>query len=285
MSSIDTVSTTASTASLCRFNHQYNSNHHNRDYFVSRLVEIFQLALASLGVLSNSSGELNHEVVEKAESMSNFIYECMSNTARTYHVVQHVFDVIEANLCRIEDGSDEQPVLDAIAILAALFHDCVYSQVDGGLSAAQYEKLKGAIQQENDGTLKVTSSALDSGVDQLLCIPIFGIHEDRILSPSNSQNKLLSAIIAVRDLESILSKDQLVEIAVAIEATIPFRVAVDGKSALELLFDRLCVTVSDFGLNFSEDDCVSAVQRAALLANEDVGNFASTDHAWFLDHT
>ena len=244
MSSIDTVSTTASTASLCRFNHQYNSNHHNRDYFVSRLVEIFQLALASLGVLSNSSGELNHEVVEKAESMSNFIYECMSNTARTYHVVQHVFDVIEANLCRIEDGSDEQPVLDAIAILAALFHDCVYSQVDGGLSAAQYEKLKGAIQQENDGTLKVTSSALDSGVDQLLCIPIFGIHEDRILSPSNSQNKLLSAIIAVRDLESILSKDQLVEIAVAIEATIPFRVAVDGKSALELLFDRLCVTAT-----------------------------------------
>ena len=244
MSSIDTVSTTASTASLCRFNHQYNSNHHNRDYYVSRLVEIFQLALASLGVLSNSSGELNHEVVEKAESMSNFIYECMSNTARTYHVVQHVFDVIEANLCRIEDGSDEQPVLDAIAILAALFHDCVYSQVDGGLSAAQYEKLKGAIQQENDGTLKVTSSALDSGVDQQLCITIFGIHEDRILSPSNSQNELLSAIIAVRDLESILSKDQLVEIAVAIEATIPFRVAVDGKSALELLFDRLCVTAT-----------------------------------------
>ena len=281
-SSLDTASTTSTAASHCHLNQCHNHTEQSREYYVSRLVETFQHALASL------SGEIiSRQVLEKVEVMSNFVYESMSNPARDYHHVHHIFDLIEGNVCRAEGDDDEQPVLDEIAVLAAIFHDCVYSQVDGGLSPAQFEKLHGAVVPRMDGGFTVSASALHTGEDPLLQIvfAIFGFHEDFVLSPIHCQNELLSAVIAVRELESLLSMEQLVEIAVAIEATIPFRATVDGKSALELLFHRLCGTVSDFTLNLNEDDCVLAVQRAALLANEDVGNFASKDHAWFLDHT
>ena len=284
-SSLDTASTTSTAASHGHC-HQHQQPHHHhqesREYYILRLVDTFQHALASL------SGELiSCQVLEKVEVMSNFVYECMSNPSRNYHYVHHIFDVIEGNVCRAEGDDEEQPVLDDIAVLAAIFHDCIYSQVDGGLSPAQCEKLQGAVVPQMDGSFTIAASASDKSDDPLLQIvfAIFGLHEDLVLSPTNCQNELLSAVIAVRELETLLSMEQLVGIAVAIEATIPFRAPVNGQSALDRLFDRLCATVDDFTLNMNEDDCVLAVQRAALLADEDVGNFASTDHAWFLDHT
>lgn len=283
-SSLDTASTTSTAASHghCNQQHPQHQQQQSREYYVLRLVETFQQALASL-----SGKFISCQVLEKVEVMSNFVYECMSNPARNYHRVHHIFDVIEGNVCRSEGDDDEQPVLDEIAVLAAIFHDCIYSQVDGGLSPAQCEKLHGAVVPQMDGSFTISASASDKGDDPLLQIvfAIFGFREDLVLSPTNCQNELLSAVIAVRELETLLSMEQLVGIAVAIEATIPFRAPVDGQSALELLFDRLCATASDYTLNMNEDDCVLAVQRAALLADEDVGNFASTDHAWFLDHT
>lgn len=282
-SSLDTASTgSSSTSSTSHLQHQ--TNHHNRDYYVSRLIETFQNALSSLGVLSNSCiGDLSLRETDKIESMSNFIYDSMSNAARNYHFVQHVFDLMEGNVCRTRDG---EQVLDDIAVLAVLFHDCVYSQVDGGLSASQREKLRGVlVQDESDGSLLRIAPSLDDDPLSRMVLSIFGFQRDQILSPSEGQNEFLSATIAVRELEPLLSTEQLVAIAVAIEATCPFRPPIDGKSAMELLFERLCKAVGDFDLKLSEDDCVRAVQRAAILANEDVGNFGSTDHAWFLDNT
>jgi len=284
ISSLDTASTGSSSSVTSHLPHQHN-HHHNRDYYVSRLTETFHNALSSLGVLSSSSiSELSLQETDKIESMSNFIYDSMSNTARNYHFVQHVFDLLEGNVCRTKDG---EQVLDEIAVLAAIFHDCVYSQVDGGLSALQREKLRGVIvQDESDGVLRTAPTSID-GEDSVsrMVMSIFGFRGDQTLSPMMGQNEFLSATIAVRELEPLLSTEQLVAIAVAIEATCPFRPPVDGKSALDLLFERLCNTVGDFGLEMSDDDCVRAVQRAAILANEDVGNFGSTDHAWFLDNT
>jgi hypothetical protein len=78
----------------------------------------------------------------------------------------------------------------------------------------------------------------------------------------------------------------LTEIAVCIEATIPFR-AIDGKGAtpLDRLYSRLVKANAEFSMGLTEIECVQAVQRAAIVANEDVGNFGTADHAAFLDNT
>ena len=64
------------------------------------------------------------------EQMAIIIHDSMSVRTRNYHSVQHAFDVAEG----VAD--------DPIAILAALFHDCVYYHVDGGISVLQRHHLK-----------------------------------------------------------------------------------------------------------------------------------------------
>ena len=288
---------------------QHRHSTHTRAHYVTRLMDKFQTALEALGALAprTTTRQEEEERTERMQAMSNFIFESMSNTARNYHYVQHVFDVIEGNVCRTtsptDADDDEEPVLDAVAVLAALFHDCVYSPVDGGLSTLQRQKLRGAIVEEEavpptagesstataTVILRTPPQAAATDDDDLLLrlvLGIFGFEPGQILSPIQGQNEFLSAVIAVRELEPLLPKEILVQIAACIEATIPFRAPdASGAKPMDRLYARLCQTVRDGALDLSEEECVRAVQRAALVGNEDVGNFGSTDHAWFLDNT
>jgi hypothetical protein len=70
------------------------------------------------------------------------------------------------------------------------------------------------------------------------------------------------------------------------EATIPFRGKdEDGTCALGRLAKRLSVIVHKYQLELNDNDVVDCIQRAADLANRNLGNFATTDIAIFLDHT
>jgi hypothetical protein len=256
----------------------------SRETYLARLVSKFQGSLGQLGALDATDAS------DKVAYMSTFIYESMSNSARNYHFVQHVFDVIDGNVCA--SGTNTEPVLDAIAVLAALFHDCVYVNVDGCLSTWQRQKLHGAIVEETadsrGGPNVVVRTHPDSLRDPLLCmvLSIFGLKANQTLTPATGLNEYLSAVIAVRELEQLLSFKILVQIAVCIEATIPFRsVNEGGETPLDRLYSRLVQTVKTGSVDLTEQECVQAVQRAALVANEDVGNFGTTDHAWFLDNT
>lgn len=252
----------------------------SRETYVTKLVATFRSAFEGLQI-SNATLELSMEL------MSNFIYESMSTSARNYHHVQHVFDVIEG----------EGRVLDAVAILAALFHDCIYANIDGGLSRLQRQKLAGAIveevaavETENVTTqLRIVQDPHEETEDKLLSMvmQIFGLDYGEVLNPGSGGNEFLSAVIAVRELQTMVPFADLVKIAVCIEATIPFRPndGITGESALEKLYGRLCGFVQTFNVDLSKDDCLKAVQRACLLANEDIGNFATSNHALFIDKT
>jgi hypothetical protein len=99
----------------------------------------------------------------------------------------------------------------------------------------------------------------------------------------------MSAIVAVRELHSFLSVEDLAKVAACIEVTIPFRASttVDGitTTGMDRLYEHMKRTVEDFQLSMTEKEIVELVQRAAVLANEDVGNFGSTDLAYFLDNS
>lgn len=263
-----------------------SSSSSSRDTYLARLRTKFQESLGLVGALDTTDAS------DKVESMSVFIYESMSTSARDYHFVQHVFDVIDGNDCA--SGENTEPILDAVAVLAALFHDCVYANVDGCLSVSQRQKLQGAIVEEttDDGVVVASVAVVrthpDSFLDPLLSmvLSIFGLEANRDLTPMTGLNEYLSAVIAVRELEGLLSFKLLVQVAVCTEATIPFRPVNDrGETALDRLYSRLLRTVETFSVDLTEQECVQAVQRAALLANEDVGNFGTDDPGWFLDNT
>ena len=218
------------------------------------------------------------------ESMASFIYASMSASARNYHHVQHVFDVVETNM--------QGCPLDAIAVLAVLFHDCVYAHVDeGGLSDAQREKLHGAVEEVvENGSVRLRIPLPTPKGDCLLAMVqrIFGIPQhqgDKVqyLDPHNGQNEYLSAVIAVRALSEVkgVTAVTLVQIAACIETTIPFRT----PDAFELLYTRMRDVSQAFELPMTDNDCIQTVQRATLVANEDVGGFAFSDHQLFIDRT
>jgi hypothetical protein len=261
---------------------------------------ISQLILEMEGALIQLNA--TNLTVSKLESMAILIYESMSISARNYHSVQHVFDILEHDI-RLKDNP--------IAILAACFHDCIYYHLDGGLTLVQADILKGSFKVEggrndNDNSNNAITNdeqyqciykffATDRGemkTDETDLLPmvesIFGYFPSQLINITNDGlNEYLSALVAVRQLQDHLPKEILVQIACCIEATIPFR-QVDpdtGKTHMDRLYHTMKDTARDYDLQLSDEEIVISVQRACLLSNSDVGNFGSDDRLLFVDNT
>eukprot|EP00592_Proboscia_alata_P025959 CAMPEP_0194434368 /NCGR_PEP_ID=MMETSP0176-20130528/82837_1 /TAXON_ID=216777 /ORGANISM="Proboscia alata, Strain PI-D3" /LENGTH=541 /DNA_ID=CAMNT_0039252625 /DNA_START=84 /DNA_END=1707 /DNA_ORIENTATION=- len=205
------------------------------------------------------------------ERWSILVHDSMSGNGRNFHSVQHVFD--------ISAGADP------IQTLSAMFHDCVYYNVDGGLNLIINHILRGIIVEQSDPVQLVETDPIN---DKLLAIvvSIFGFKSGQILPPFGGLNEFLSAMVAAREFEGTLTLQHIVRITACIEATIPFRKLDEkNRSAPQRLFERLQVTNKDFDIGFSEEELVDATQVAHELANRDVANFCTDDTAWFLDNT
>jgi len=253
------------------------------------------------------------------ERMAVLIHDSMSLPSRYYHSVSHVFEVAVDDL---EVAQDPIAVLAALFHDVVYYHvdggltksqlnivkDALDDNGDGADGAA-------SVEQEGDNN---PNTMIIIGVDQirktagpceeetLLCMVehIFGFPEKLRQPPQDDDNdgseliinigfqdglnEFLSALIAVRELQKLhLPLHILAEIAGCIEATIPFRAqdAVTGKSYLDHLHDRLSFVNNTFTLGMPQNRIIKAVQRAAVLANADVGNVGSTDLLRFLDCT
>ena len=265
--------------------------------YMSRLFVTFQ------DCLLRSNLQAVNVTNRKLEAMAVLIHECMSGDSRNYHSVQHVFDIST-------DFIDKDP----IASLAAMFHDCIYHNVDQVLSPTQEEALRGCFQLSTtnmgDGSsTTVASGKLDQTApmscrahmacsrDPSLCMveTIFGYDHGQEITSNQGLNEFLSAVVAVRNLEDHLTKAHCAQIAVCIAATIPFKnkpvvkeEGTDGvkrKTSMQQLYDNFSEANDFFKLEMSDKVMVESIQRAALLANADVGNFGSEDIYWFLDNT
>lgn len=229
---------------------------------IQRLVTEMRECLIQIGC----SGQATNQALEK---WAIVIYESMSAPSRTFHSVQHVFDVA------IHAGATQK--------LAAFFHDVIYYSIDGGLNPAQRDLLHDIID-ENDGTVSITENTLDTNIS--MTMNIFGMAHGQILNPYKGLNEFLSACTAVRCYQESLGICWLAKIAACIEATIPFRPRDDlGRTPEEALFDRLMAANEKFNLGMSEKEVVKVVQQAADLANRDLANFTTPERAVFLSNT
>ena len=219
------------------------------------------------------------------EEWSVLIYDSMSAPSRSFHSLDHLWDITS-------NDAASKPI-DAIQTMAAYFHDVVYYQIDGGLSPAQSGKLHGIITIDpTDSTLSLSPDiAYNVAMDPFpaMVCDLFGFDvtdTNSQLDPFKGMNEFLSAVIAVRCLQSTLSFSHLMAIVACIEATVPFRPNDEnGISPSEALYDRLVLVRNKYQLQLSgtrtadggeltDANLIQMVQKAVGLANRDVGNFA-----------
>lgn len=232
-----------------------------RDYV--RCLEQLNWAIQQLGGTADPA---------QLSKTAELIIQTMTGPWRFFHTPEHIFEV---------GGKG-----DAIEVLAALFHDLVYVQVDQGVSVNISRYIAPFVKEINGQLVILPESELPD--DQLfeMVTQIFGFAPGQSLVPMAGQNEYLSAVIAAKSLEHALPAPMIVRIAACIEATIPFRPRGEaGQTAGERLYDRLVQVNQRFGLGWEEAELATIIKRAVRLANRDVENFAYPASAEFLDNT
>lgn len=209
--------------------------------------------------------ENNNVPEQRLEEMAIVVYKSMSAESRSFHVVQHVFDLSA-------DGADE------IQKLAAFFHDCIYYTVDGGLSPMQQSYLNGAIFESKDG-IYLTKNPPKNHIE--LVTEIFGFTNGQQLIPFQGLNEYLSSVLAVQCYGDFLSLRHLLEVIACIEASIPFR----SGDVMEDLYERLVKVNEKYDINMNGAELETAVVRAADFANRDIKNFSTTNPNYFVSNT
>ncbi len=206
------------------------------------------------------------------ENITELIVQTMTGPWRYFHTPEHIFEV---------GGS-----VDAIEVLAALFHDLVYVQVDQGVGLNIASYIAPYVKEVNLQLVIREATELPDSLMFDIVTTIFGFAPGQVLSSLAGQNEFLSALIAARALEPVLNSVTIAQIVACIEATIPFRpLSSSGLSPSEVLYQRLAVANEQFNFGWSDDQIIEIVKRCVRVANRDVENFAYPNSANFLDNT
>ncbi|MBX3158857.1 MAG: hypothetical protein KF773_23020 [Deltaproteobacteria bacterium] len=185
------------------------------------------------------------------------IHAALSAPGREYHNHGHVVDLIAEG--------------DPLEVIAALYHDAVYLQVDQGPPHSMEAEVRSVLRHEGDGWHILPAAAGPVTGDTLA---VFGRKVGDVVTPFTGLNELCSALVAAIQLASALDREQRIAIAACIEQTIPFR-----PDPVPALVERLRL------LGLEGDTLDAAIKRAVRLSNRDVENFADNDAARFLDNT
>ncbi|MEJ7604273.1 MAG: hypothetical protein WKG01_40810 [Kofleriaceae bacterium] len=185
------------------------------------------------------------------------VHAALSAAGREYHNHDHVVDLLA-------DG-------DALEVIAALYHDAVYMQVDQGPPPSMKAELDTVLGPAPDG-YRVLPGAAGPVTGDVLAV--FDRKVGDIVTPTAGLNELASALVASIQLQDALDREQRIAVAACIEQTIPFRV--DPTTSLRARLARLGLE----GELLEQTMC-----RAVRLGNRDVENFADNDAARFLDTT
>jgi hypothetical protein len=186
------------------------------------------------------------------------IHAALSAPGREFHNHDHVIGLAKEG--------------DPLEVIAALYHDAVYIQVDHGPPRSMRAEVDRSLTNA-DGGWRVLAAAGDREVTADV-LAVFGRRVGDLVTPTSGLNELSSALVCSTQLEKALDRHQRIAVAACIEQTIPFR-----SNPVGGLRDRL----AQLGLAGGELDEV--VKRAVRVGNRDVANFADNDAASFLDST
>ncbi len=223
-------------------------------------------------VLMNIARELGVECAcAEVERIAVMVHRIMSYQSRQFHTLEHVFG--------FQEGAD------AITMMAAIFHDVIYRQVDGGLPPETESMLSPFLIDEGGRTrLSFAAGSGDRAFE--LCCRVFGIEDEAKDYPPGGLNEFLSALAMAKIVRGHFPEKTVLAVIVCIEASIPFRGPDSaGRSVGEALEARLMAARADGIIDCTEEEARRMVERAMAFANVDVKDFSDDDPAHFLSNT
>ena len=185
------------------------------------------------------------------------VHAALSASGREFHNHDHVIDLLTGG--------------DPLEVIAALYHDAVYIQVDQGPPRSMRDELAPLLAQSAEGWRILPAAA--AGVSGEV-LSVFARQVGDLVTPTTGLNEFASALVASAQLEKVLYREQRIAVAACIEQTIPFR-----ADPVTDLHRRLRL------LGLAGDALEETVCRAVRVGNRDVENFADNDPARFLDNT
>ena len=197
------------------------------------------------------------------------IHSAMTGRSRNFHQLDHVLDVARG--------------LQPTQVLAALYHDVVYFQVDQGFTPAVQQKIRAALV-VRDNRFYTTAEPRDAKVR--LVRETFEFPPGQELNVFGGLNEFLSAVVAIHDLGAVLNDIQAAAVAACIRATIPFQ----GLDASGRTFPMRIAAALERISTQEKWECTAAmihnmVRQAVEMGNADVANFGDDDLSVFLDNT
>ena len=204
-------------------------------------------------------------------SMAKLIVDGTTGPWRYFHTPDHLFMV----------AGDEDPV----EMLAGLYHDLLYVQVDRTIFLNLACQISAVVYQNGDKLFIRSGKHLPDDLALSLTMALFDFTPGQMLDPLAGQNEFLSAVVAARVLAPLLNLADLAGVLACVELTIPFRKRdSEGNGPSELLFKRLMAADERFGLTLGQAGCEAAVHRAVRLCIRDISGF-NLPTAPFMDNT
>jgi hypothetical protein len=232
---------------------------------INRFIKLFADAFAALG---------SHAPIHEVERMAMIAHSAMENKRRIYHNSMHVFQLCEG--------------MNPRQVLAALFHDVVYYQLDGCYPQRAAVALEGVTHNQNGALIPQEIDKDDSSLQ--LCADIFGFQPGQTLPLSRGLNEFLSAVVAAKLLLPYLQTRDLIAIIACIEATVPFRgTDAKGLDMPAVLAGRVREQSRKLLKNLSSDEIerytAEVLIDAVKMANRDVAGFEEPNPGRFLAET
>ena len=216
---------------------------------VHELVNALWRALHELG----SAAQTN-----EIEQWGFSIHAALSAPGREFHNHDHVIGLAKEG--------------DPLEVIAALYHDAVYIQVDHGPPRSMRAEMDRVLAPA-EGGWRVRADAGDDEVTADV-LAVFGRRVGDVATSTTGLNEFASALVASLQLAKALDRHQRIAVAACIEQTIPFR-----TNPVTELHHRLAQ------LGLAGEELEITVKRAVRVGNRDVENFSDNDAARFLDNT
>jgi hypothetical protein len=210
---------------------------------------------------------------EQIEAWGFSVHAALSAAGREFHNHDHVVDLLAEG--------------DALEVIAALYHDAVYIQVDHGPPRSMRNELAMVLAPEAPSHRRPSES--DAHVEGRVgwvvlpgaagpvtgdVLAVFGRKVGDIVTPTSGLNEFASALVCAIQLHDALEREQKIAVVACIEQTIPFR-----TDCVHALHERLAL------LGLAGDTLEDATKRAVRLGNRDVENFSDNEPGRFLDNT
>jgi hypothetical protein len=202
-----------------------------------------------------------HDQIEK---LASDLVHAMGSDSRDYHKPEHSLDVAKGQT--------------AIGILAAVFHDIIYVQVDPSWKETFSDQLA-QFTPVQEHKLNIEHSYLrEKNLTRKAIVLLFGFENVTEITPSKGLNELLSALAMESKLSPYLSAKEILRVASCIEATIPFRkIDAGGKTSADRLKARLNKAGALIDVIFTISEKEEIVEDCRSVVERDLSSFASDD--------